>query len=73
MAMNHAYDMMGGVKLKVVAPSTLADKFAYTWVRGALEAHLANFGKYVLGTTIQAEAYLALHETGCESMKNEAN
>ena len=45
-AMNHAFDRMGGVKLKVVAPATFADGFFYSYVRGAIEAHLANFGKY---------------------------
>ncbi len=54
MAMNHAYDKMGGVKLKVVAPAPFADTFFYKFVRGAIEAHLANFGRYQIGTSIQA-------------------
>ena len=54
MTMNHAYDMMGGVKVKIVAPATFADDFFYKQVRGGVEAHLANFGKYQFGTSIQA-------------------
>ena len=66
MAMNHFYDKMGGVKLKVVSPATFADNFRYLEVRGAIEAHLANFGNYEIGTSMLAQLYYT-SGNGCDS------
>ena len=43
---HRAYDRMGGVKLNILHPNDVAEDFNYQSVSGAVEAHLANFGRF---------------------------
>ena len=68
------FDRLGGVKLKLVHPtdSEVQKRFYYRNVAGALEAHLANFGKYQYGTSINAPLYLPRWSSnGCEQILEE--
>ena len=71
MVMNHAYDKMGGVKLKIVAPSDFADTFSYKYVRGSVESHLANIGTYYIGTAIQAPIFVLEENIDCSVESDE--
>ena len=58
----------------MVFPSDSETKhFTYKGVPGTLEAHLANFGHFQLGTSITAPLYRPHHDrTACEPMDEEA-
>ena len=68
------YDAQGGVKLQMVYPSDKETKhFTYKGQAGHIEAHLANFGHFQLGTSITAPVYRPHHSTtACEPMDEEA-
>lgn len=68
-----AYDRLGGAKLQILNPRDFAEKFNYESKEGAMEAHLANFGRFQFGTSISAPIYYPLiHTKACESMVEEA-
>ena len=44
--LHKAYDQRGGVRLDVLQPFDFKEKFDYKHIPGAIEAHLANFGRF---------------------------
>ena len=63
---------MGGVKLRLMHPTDkeIQEKFKSYNVVGSIEAHLANFGQYQFGTSIQASVYLpTMSPDGCVDIR----
>jgi len=72
-AKHKAYDRLGGAKLQILNPVDFADTFEYEGRGRAIEAHLANYGHFQLGTSITASVYYPLIDTkACGNMAEEA-
>ena len=69
----HFFDRMGGVKVLIVYPTDEKTKeLNFGNVPGSVEAHLANFGKYQFGSSINNSVYRpTIHKTACEEMKED--
>jgi len=59
--------------MQILTPRETAEKFNWREKEGAVQAYLANFGRYQFGTSFQATAYYPLiNTTACEDMTAEA-
>ena len=69
----HFFDKKGGVKVKIVHPADeRIEEINYEKIPGNIEGHLANFGKYQFGSSINASVYRpAIHKTACHRMKQD--